>query len=197
MRSGRIVGAEALIRWRHPQHGMIQPLQFISLAEEAGLIVAIGAWMIDAVCGQQAAWLAQRIKVVPVAINLSAVQFRKEGALEIITDILKLYRLAPKHVEFELTESIVMCNPEESVYSLQKLKNLGGKTLLGQFRHRLFVAGLAQAFPFDFVKIDRILGCDEMQGYYFSKPMQADEFVAMLHEGKRLTFPKYAACCRL
>lgn len=229
--SGRIIGAEALIRWQHPQRGMVPPLLFIPLAEETGLIEPIGAWVIEEVCAQQAAWLAQQVALVPVAVNLSAVQFKKGAVLHTICDTIERHQLDQKYIEFELTESVVMHDPEEAAAHLQALKKLGIKLSLDDFGTGFSSLAYLKRFPFDFVKIDRTfvtdittkpedaviataviamahsLGlrviaegvetegqlrylrqhhCDEMQGYYFSPPVPAAAFEAMLCEEKHL-----------
>jgi diguanylate cyclase (GGDEF)-like protein len=231
LQSGRMVSAEALIRWKHPQRGMVPPDHFIPLAEETGLIVHIGAWMIDAVCAQQTAWLARQVAIVPVAVNLSAVQFKKGQVLNTIRDSIALYGLESKYIEFELTESIVMSDPEVAARDLQALKQLQVKLALDDFGTGYSSLAYLKRFPFDFLKIDRAfitditksskdamiaiaviamghsLGlrvvaegveteeqldylrrhrCDEIQGYYFSRPVPADAFEAMLREDKRL-----------
>ncbi|HVK56487.1 MAG TPA: EAL domain-containing protein [Burkholderiales bacterium] len=153
--SGWIVGAEALIRWRHPERGMVPPLQFIPLAEETGLIVPIGDWAIDAVCEQQAVWLARDIGVVPVAVNLSAIQLQKGQLLQNVRGALAKYGLQQKYLELELTESILMKDPEAAAASLQALKDLGLRLSLDDFGTGYSSLAYLKRFPFDFVKIDR------------------------------------------
>ncbi len=153
--SGRIVSAEALIRWRHPQRELVPPSEFIPLAEETGQIVGIGAWIIDDVCAQQIDWLNRGLSIVPVAINLSAVQFEKGRVLETIRETVERHGL-PKHlIEFELTESVVMNDPEEAARSLQALKGMGFKLSLDDFGTGYSSLAYLKRFPFDFVKIDR------------------------------------------
>ncbi|MBV8632921.1 MAG: EAL domain-containing protein, partial [Burkholderiaceae bacterium] len=229
--SGQIVGAEALIRWYHPQRGLVSPANFIPIAEETGLIVNIGEWVIDAVCAQLASWRGQQMDLVPVAINLSAVQFRNDGVIDTIEQAVNRHGIERHVVEFELTESAVMDNPEEAARHLNALKTLGMQLSLDDFGTGYSSLAYLKRFPFDFVKIDRAfitnittdpedaaiatavvamahslnlrvvaegvetngqlqflrkLGCDEIQGYYFSKPVPAHEFAAMLKDGKCL-----------
>ena len=158
--SGRIISAEALIRWPHPQRGMISPVQFIPLAEETGMIVPIGAKVINAVCAQQMAWLAQQIEIVPVAVNLSSVQFKRGEVLQTIRDAIELHQLKQHYIEFELTESVVMDNPEEATRDLQALKQLGVKLALDDFGTGYSSLAYLKRFPFDFVKIDRAFVTD-------------------------------------
>jgi len=150
LQSGRIVSAEALIRWQHPQRGMVAPDHFIPLAEETGLIVPIGAWVIDAVCAQQSAWLGRQVAIVPIAVNLSAVQFKKGLVLDTIRDAIAQHELDPHYIEFELTESIVMSDQEEAARNLQALKQLKVKLALDDFGTGYFSLAYLKRFPFDF-----------------------------------------------
>ena len=231
--SGRIVSAEALIRWQHPQRGLVPPAQFIPLCEETGLIVPIGAWVIQAVCAQQAAWRSEAVNIVPVAVNLSALQFKKGQLMQTIAQATGVHGLEQKYLEFELTESIMMDNPEQAIEHLQALKMIGAEISLDDFGTGYSSLAYLQRFPFDFVKIDRsfvthITGnpgdaaivnaviamahslnlqvvaegvetegqlrylrkqrCDQLQGYFFSPPLPASEFCALIREDKRLMF---------
>ncbi|MVW63586.1 EAL domain-containing protein [Massilia sp. NEAU-DD11] len=153
--SGRIVSAEALIRWRHPQRGLVFPGTFIPLAEEVGLIEPISDWVLDAVCAQQARWLQGKIDVVPVAVNLSAAQLRNGKFVQDVTDALSRHRLPAHHIEFELTESMVMNDVELAAANLQALKALGIQLSLDDFGTGHSSLAHLQRFPFDAVKIDR------------------------------------------
>lgn len=162
LQSGAIVSAEALIRWNHPQHGLVGPVSFISLAEETGLIRPIGAWVIDAVCAQQASWRAHGSQIVPVAINLSAVQSAQPDLLPTIRSAVAKHRVEEKYLEFELTETAVMNNPDEAAHNLAALKKLGVHLSLDDFGTGYSSLAQLKRFPFDFVKIDRsfIAGVD-------------------------------------
>ncbi len=153
--SGRIVSAEALIRWNHPQRGMVMPGTFIALAEEVGLIEPIGDWVLDTVCAQQANWLGRKVDVVPVAVNLSAGQFKNGQLLQTIEAALAHHQLQPCHVEFELTESMVMSEPETAAHILKALRKMGCQLSLDDFGTGYSSLAYLQSFPFDFVKIDR------------------------------------------
>jgi diguanylate cyclase (GGDEF)-like protein/PAS domain S-box-containing protein len=153
--SGRIVSAEALIRWQHPTRGLILPGTFITLAEEIGMIVPIGDWVLNTVCAQQASWLKEHVDVVPVAVNLSAIQFKNGKVLHSIPDAFVRHGLAPRYVEFELTESMVMSDPNAATRSLKELKALGTQLSLDDFGTGYSSLAYLQRFPFDFVKIDR------------------------------------------
>ncbi|MES2163402.1 MAG: EAL domain-containing protein [Pseudomonadota bacterium] len=153
--SGRIVSAEALIRWQHPDKGLVSPLQFIPLAEETGLILPIGAWVINAVCDQQADWRRRHLKIVPVAVNLSAIQFKKRQAVATIIEALQRSGLEREYLEFELTESILMDDPDEAAASLTALKAIGGALALDDFGTGYSSLAYLKRFQFDIVKIDR------------------------------------------
>ncbi len=153
--SGRIVSAEALIRWQHPTRGLILPGTFITLAEEIGMIVPIGDWVLNTVCAQQASWLKAHVDVVPVAVNLSAIQFKNNRVLHSIPEAFARHELAPRYVEFELTESMVMSDPNAATRSLKQLKALGTQLSLDDFGTGYSSLAYLQRFPFDFVKIDR------------------------------------------
>jgi diguanylate cyclase (GGDEF)-like protein/PAS domain S-box-containing protein len=153
--SGRIDSAEALIRWRHPQRGLVCPGTFIPLAEEVGLIEPIGNWVLETVFGQQARWLGRQIDVVPIAVNLSAAQLRNGKFVQNIVDALSRHALAAHHIEFELTESMVMHDVELAAAHLQALKKLGIQLSLDDFGTGHSSLAHLQRFPFDAVKIDR------------------------------------------
>lgn len=158
--NGRIVSAEALIRWQHPQRGLVMPGSFIPLAEEIGLIVPIGDFVLETVCAQQADWLRRQIETVPVAVNLSAVQLKSGKVLQTITDALARHQLLARYVEFELTESMVMNDPDAAAHSLTALKALGTQLSLDDFGTGYSSLAYLQRFPFDFVKIDRAFVTD-------------------------------------
>lgn len=153
--SGAMVGAEALIRWQHPDLGLISPLKFITLAEETGMIVAIGDWAINEVCAQQAAWIAEGLPVIPVAVNLSSVQFARSNLLQTIRAALLSHALSPALLELELTESGVMINPETACETLGALRTLGCSLALDDFGTGYSSLAHLKRFPFDKVKIDR------------------------------------------
>ena len=153
--SGRIVSAEALIRWNRPEHGVIGPVDFIALAEETGLIRPIGAWVIDTVCAQQKRWRDQGVAQVPLAINLSAVQCVQAELLNIIAGTMDAHGVDHKLIEFELTETAVMNNPDDAARNLRALKAMGVQLSLDDFGTGYSSLAQLKRFPFDFVKIDR------------------------------------------
>lgn len=223
--SGRIVGAEALIRWRHPVMGLITPERFIPLAEEIGLIVPIGEWVLRTACAQGKAWQDAGLPHIRVAVNLSARQFRREGLLDSVVKALRNAAFDAQYLELELTESMVMNGAEQFIAKLHALKEVGVQLSIDDFGTGYSSLSYLKRFSVDRLKIDQsfirdiainpddaaitrsviALGhslnlkviaegveteeqlgflrgshCDEMQGYYFSKPVSADEFAALL-----------------
>jgi predicted signal transduction protein with EAL and GGDEF domain len=225
VRSGEIVAAEALLRWIHPEKGLISPASFIPLAEDTGLIIPIGRWVIDTVCAQQSLWRAQDIPIVPVALNLSAMQFKGSNVLEDVQAALIAHDVSPDHIELELTETLVMQDPAAAEETMRSLRDAGLHLSLDDFGTGYSSLAYLKRFPFSSVKIDRAFvtdittdpgaaaiakaiigmghslqlnviaegvetaeqlqllresGCDQVQGFYFSRPVPADEFGAML-----------------
>lgn len=223
--SGRIIGAEALIRWHHPEMGMVSPVRFIPMAEETGLIVPIGEWVLRTACAQNKAWQDAGLPFISVSVNLSARQFSQEGLVESVATMLDSMGLAPKHLELELTESIVMNSAELFVTKLQELQDLGVQLSIDDFGTGYSSLSYLKRFPLHHLKIDQSFvrdiatdaddaaitstvislghslnlkviaegveteeqlaflrehNCDEMQGYYFSRPLPANEFATLL-----------------
>lgn len=211
--SGRASGAEALLRWRHPTHGLLGPADFIPLAENAGLSGAIGAWVLRAACLEAASW-PERMRV---AVNMSADQFCRVGLVATVGDALSTAGLKPQRLELEITESILMRDGSEVVDTLHRIRDLGVRIALDDFGTGYSSLNYLRRFPFDRLKIDRSFvqdlatpgtarivramidlgrglgmrvtaegvetdtqrtvmcdeGCEEMQGYLFSKPLDA------------------------
>lgn len=153
--SGCVTGMEALLRWVHPAMGMISPLKFIPLAEETGLIVPIGAWVLKAACAQNKIWADQGLPPLRVAVNLSARQFAQDDLHSTILNVLEETGLAPKLLELEITESVTMDNPEHAAALLRKLKALGIKLAIDDFGTGYSSLSYLKRFPIDNVKIDR------------------------------------------
>jgi len=153
--SGDIHSAEALIRWRHPQRGLIPPMQFIPLAEECGLIHEIGAWVLREACRQCAVW--QRAGQLPlrVAVNVAASQFRRGDLFEVVRGALQESQLDPRFLEIELTESAVMTNPEDSAAVLEQLSRMGVLVSVDDFGTGYSSMSYLRRFPIDKLKIDR------------------------------------------
>ena len=130
--SGAMIGAEALIRWRDPNLGVVYPGQFVPIAEECGLIVPIGRWVLREACRQVRVWLDAGLRAVPVAVNISAVEFRHKGFLAGVALILQETGLAPGYLELELTESILMHDAVSSAAVLEALKDMGVRLAIGE-----------------------------------------------------------------
>jgi len=152
---GALAGAEALLRWNHPEWGVLRPERFIALAEETGLIVKIGEWVLREACRQTRAWLERGLKPGLVSVNLSARQFRQEGLVRVVSRILEETRLDPRHLEIELTESMVMHNVPSAVATLHGLKSLGVQLSVDDFGTGYSSLAYLKDFPIDTLKIDR------------------------------------------
>ena len=223
--SGAVVGVEALIRWNHPESGMIAPARFIPVAEESGLIVPIGAWVMKEACRQAMAWRRAGLPQLTMAVNLSAVQFRRGDVEQTLISALEESGFDPAFLELELTESILIHNTESVLATVKRLKLLGVKLSIDDFGTGYSSLSYLKRFAVDKLKIDqsfirdlasdpddaaivraiiqmarslnlktiaegvedhemlehlRIFHCDEAQGYYFARPMPAEEFVRYL-----------------
>lgn len=232
--SGEMCGAEALVRWQHPERGLVPPSDFIPLAEDTGLILPLGEWVIRSVCRQQRAWLDAGLPVPPVAVNLSALQFRQENLAQLIRHELAANRLEARYLEMEITESTLMDNMDEAVATLHELRATGIKLSLDDFGTGHSSLSRLRRLPIDHLKIDQsfvrnlttdpedaavclaIIGlahnlhmtviaegvetegqanylrqhrCDEMQGYYFSRPLPLGNFKQLLAQRKNLALP--------
>jgi diguanylate cyclase (GGDEF)-like protein/PAS domain S-box-containing protein len=228
LESGRIIGMEAMIRWRHPTRGMIPPGKFIPVAEASSLITEIGSWVINEACANNKAWQDANLRSVPIAVNISARQLHDKDLVETIRTALQTTRLRPEHLEIELTESAVMMHPEDAINTMARLRGMDVRIALDDFGtgysslsylKRLPVTGLKidqsfvrdLAFDPDDAAIVRAIvavahelmlevtaegvetaeqaeflkthGCTEAQGYYFARPVPADEMRALLERG--------------
>jgi EAL domain-containing protein (putative c-di-GMP-specific phosphodiesterase class I) len=226
-KSGAVRSAEALIRWVHPQRGLISPDGFIPLAEECGLIGAIGEWVVREACRQARAWQEQGLAPMRVSVNLSPSQFRGSGLIHSVRRALDEAGLDPRFLEVELTESAVMSDPEESIAILEQLSAMGVLVSVDDFGTGYSSMSYLRRLPIDKLKIDRVfineiasrpedasivraivslahslrlkvvaegvetpaqldflkaVGCDEYQGYHFSKPLPASEFERVIRE---------------
>jgi|TARA_R110002096_G_scaffold265600_2_gene459122 diguanylate cyclase (GGDEF)-like protein len=147
----KINGFEALIRWNHPTRGLVSPLDFIPLAEETGLIVQIGEWVIKEACHQAATWPEQ----IRVAINISPVQFRTKGLQSVLIQALTQSGLSPQRLELEITESLLIDNVAETLQALHSLREMGVRVALDDFGTGYSSLSYLRSFPFDKIKIDR------------------------------------------
>ena len=230
LESGSISGSESLIRWFPNQGKMVSPGEFIPLAEETGIILALGKFVLQQSCHQVLAW-QQMGYPMRVAVNLSPLQFQKENLLAIIKDTLASTQLAPESLELEITESMVMGNVEKSIDRMKALKELGLTIAVDDFGTGYSSLNYLKQFPIDTLKIDQSFvrslsedrddiaivlaiislgkalnlrlvaegvetreqlqilqdkGCHDIQGYYFSKPLTAENMQKLLEEGRTL-----------
>ena len=153
--SGGLTGVEALIRWQDPDLGLVLPAQFVPVAEENGLIVPVGRWVLREACRQVRAWLDAGLRAVPVSVNISAVEFRNEGFLDGVALILKETGLAPHYLELELTESILMHDVEASASVLEALKAMGVQLAIDDFGTGYSSLSYLKRFPINTLKIDQ------------------------------------------
>ncbi len=222
--SGAVVGLEALIRWQHPTQGLLGPSHFISLAEETGLIVPIGEWVLTSACAQRQTWAKAGIDAPPIAVNLSARQFRDSKLIATMTRILEESAVEPRHLILEITESMVMGNGDRAIETLHVLRSIGFQIAIDDFGTGYSNLSYLKRLPVSILKIDqsfvrditsdaavvtavitlghslhmtviaegvetdeqRIIlrdqGCDQYQGYYFSKPLPPAEVAARLKD---------------
>jgi EAL domain-containing protein (putative c-di-GMP-specific phosphodiesterase class I) len=221
----RITGAEALLRWNHPTRGLLHPELFIALAEETGLIVPIGNWIIKTAISDARQWQEAYGQPLRLSINISARQFRYDELDELLDQAITQTGFHPLNLELELTESLVMDNPHEANKRLLKLKEKGFSLAMDDFGTGYSSLAYLNYFPFDMIKIDQSFihqlgnseeadaivramlqlakalqmrvvaegvedqhqrrfleeeGCDEIQGFWFSRPLRAGDFVKLL-----------------
>jgi diguanylate cyclase (GGDEF)-like protein len=153
--AGRIVGVEALVRWQHPERGLIPPDRFIPIADESGLIVDIGGWVLAKACAQMRAWHEQGFAGLSVAVNVSAVQFGQPRLLEVVSRTLEESGLDPRCLMLEITEGVLMKDAETAVGMLRALKNMGVKIAVDDFGTGYSSLTYLKRFPIDVLKIDR------------------------------------------
>jgi diguanylate cyclase (GGDEF)-like protein/PAS domain S-box-containing protein len=223
-----IVGVEALLRWRHPERGFIPPAQFVPIAEDTGLILPIGQWVLREACRQSHEWLRSGLPQMPMAVNISAVEFRSQNFVEDVNETLTTAGLPASCLELELTESVLMQHAESTVSMLKSLKTLGVQIAVDDFGTGYSSLSYLRQFPVDSLKVDqsfvhaislksedavivsavismgnslgkRVIaegvetrdqlnfltaaGCEEAQGYYFSRPLLPEKFAALLQPG--------------
>jgi diguanylate cyclase (GGDEF)-like protein/PAS domain S-box-containing protein len=219
--SGRITGVEALLRWRHPELGLVPPDKFIPIAENSGLIVPIGEWVLGMACTQARRWQEMGLPLLPMAVNVSAVQLHQERFVQMVRRVLDETGLAPRYLELEITERVLLSNTQKTLAMLQELARMGLQLSIDDFGAGYSSLSYLQDLPVGKLKIDRSFiqamtvnprdtaivaavismghslnlkmlaegvetkeqmsflrahNCDEIQGYYFSKPLAADAF---------------------
>ncbi|MBI4985841.1 MAG: EAL domain-containing protein, partial [Rhodocyclales bacterium] len=234
LRNCEIIGAEALVRWQSPERSLVPPGEFIPLAEETGLIVPLGEWVLRTACSQNKAWQDGGLPAITVAVNLSARQFVAQDIVGVAAGVLQETGLDPSCLELELTESAVMADADAFIQATEKLKGLAITLSIDDFGTGFSSLSYLKRFAIDRLKIDqsfvhdiahdpnsaaialavislahslnlsaiaegveteaqlnflRARDCDEMQGFYFSRPVPAAEFERMLRERIRMVFP--------
>ena len=225
--SGKIIGVEALIRWHHPDRGLVSPMEFIPLAEETGLILPIGEWVLQEAVAQGKAWQLAGFPPLFMAVNVSARQFRQANFAGKVGQVLLDNGFDPHHLELELTETTLMTNADENIETLNKLNAMGVRIAIDDFGTGYSSLSYLKRLPVDVVKIDKsfvngvtdsrddaaiveaiiamarslqlkvvaegvetaeqlkflqINNCDEIQGYYFSRPLPVEQFEQLLLE---------------
>jgi diguanylate cyclase (GGDEF)-like protein/PAS domain S-box-containing protein len=153
--TGSISGVEALLRWVHPISGLIPPMEFLPIAEDCGLILSIGRWVLKEACRQAQGWVNAGLRAVPVAVNVSSLEFRSPGFLPNIRAILKETGLDPRHLELELTETVLMQHAESTLSVLSILKSIGVRLALDDFGTGYSSLSYLKRFPIDCLKIDQ------------------------------------------
>ena len=181
LKSGAILGAEALVRWMHPEWGLVRPARFVSLAEETGLIVPLGEWVLREACRQARAWTDAGLAPAGVSVNLSARQFRQEGLVRMVSRILEETRLHPACLEMELTESMVMHDVEAAVATLQGLKSLGVRLSVDDFGTGYSSLTYLKDLPIDALKIDRTFVRDIGAGAEPDEGVLAQAIISLGH----------------
>lgn len=155
LRTGKVVGAEALIRWLKPGHGWVYPMDFIGVAEDSGLIIPLSKWVLTQACQQARAWQLAGLPAISMSVNVSAIDFRQHDFVDGIVRILELTGLDPTLLELEITESVLMQNVEATVQTLHAIKALGVRLAIDDFGTGYSSLSYLQRFPVDVLKIDQ------------------------------------------
>ncbi len=226
--TGRIEGAEALIRWKHPEWGVVSPGEFIPLAEESGAVLAMGDWVLQEVCATLSGWIRERLPVVPISVNISPKRLLRSDFVQQVKEIITAAGISPSLIEFELTEYVVIQNTEMTKKVISHLKSFGIRFALDDFGTGYSSLSYLMDLDIDTLKIDKSFidgiglnkanegiikgtlflanelgirtvaegveehnqvsfllqqGCPQIQGYYFSKPVETVEFKKQLRHG--------------
>jgi len=232
LKTQAITSVEALVRWQHPERGLLFPGQFLTIAEDTGMIVSIDQWVLREACRQTREWLDAGIPAVPVAVNISSLEFGSDHFPESVQTALKNSRLDPRYLELELTESVLMRHTESAASALEELKASGVRVAVDDFGTGYSSLSYLARFPIDALKLDQSFvhdiisstdiaiiatavismgnslkhkviaegvetsqqlaflqdhGCEEGQGFYFSRPVEAKQFAKLLETG--ITIP--------
>jgi diguanylate cyclase (GGDEF)-like protein/PAS domain S-box-containing protein len=155
--TGTMTGVEALVRWRHPRRGLICPSDFVPTAEASGLIIPIGQWVLREACRQARVWQDAHLPLISMAVNVSAVEFRAKGFVEHVSAVLEETQIEPRHLELELTESVLMADAESTTDVLRTLKDVGVQLAVDDFGTGYSSLSSLSRFPIDSLKIDRSL----------------------------------------
>jgi EAL domain-containing protein (putative c-di-GMP-specific phosphodiesterase class I) len=155
LRTGLIIGVESLIRWQHPEHGIVSPLRFIGLAEESGLIVAIGEWVLQTACRQNLAWQQAGLAPITISVNVSPRQFEEKRLVERVALALQESGLDPAHLELEVTESLIMRDLAQSVGKMRELEAMGISLSIDDFGTGYSSLSALKSFPISRLKIDK------------------------------------------
>ena len=155
LKTGAITSVEALVRWQHPDRGLLLPGQFLTIAEDTGMIVAIGQWVLREACRQTREWLDAGLLAVPVAVNISSLEFRSDQFLAGVQAALKMTSLDPRYLELELTETVLMRRAESTAYALQQLKAIGVRLAVDDFGTGYSSLSYLTRFPIDALKLDQ------------------------------------------
>jgi EAL domain-containing protein (putative c-di-GMP-specific phosphodiesterase class I) len=155
LNTGRLVGMEALIRWQHPERGLVPPMEFIPIAEERDLIVPIGCWVLREACRQNKAWQDAGLPPLPVSVNLSALQFQQKDLAGDVARVLQECGLEPRYLELELTESAVLRDTEKSIATMHALRAVGVSISLDDFGTGYSSLSQLKRLPLDKLKIDQ------------------------------------------
>jgi predicted signal transduction protein with EAL and GGDEF domain len=155
MKSGKIVGIEALVRWNDPEKGIVSPGEFIPVAEESGLIAPIGEWVLDTACWQMKVWQNAGIEPVRFSVNLSAQEFIQKDLVRIVSQTLECHNLIPDYLELEITETMLMKNADKAIEMLRRLKDMGIRIAIDDFGTGYSSFSYLRRFPLDVIKIDR------------------------------------------
>jgi EAL domain-containing protein (putative c-di-GMP-specific phosphodiesterase class I) len=227
LRGGNVVGAEALLRWHHPSRRLVPPVKFIPIAEQSGLILPIGRWVLNEACKQAALWRIRfpDLEAFSIAVNVSALQLNDPAFVDDLSAVIDAFSMQPEHLTLELTESVMIHDDHGTAARLRQIRELGVRIAIDDFGTGYSSLGYLQQFPVDVIKIDRSftermsadgrnfevtrsivelgrsldveivaegiehggqlaafrsLGCTHGQGYYFGRPVPADEFARVI-----------------